>query len=61
MGVKLGLQTLRDERRLREFENRVLRKIFGSKKEWSRENFILRSFMICTPPRNCGGEKINKN
>jgi hypothetical protein len=32
MGVKLGLQTLRDERRPREFENRVLRKIFGSKR-----------------------------
>jgi hypothetical protein len=29
MGVKLGLLTLREERRLRMFENRVLRRIFG--------------------------------
>jgi hypothetical protein len=32
MGVKLGL-TLRDERRLSVFENRVLRRIFGHKRE----------------------------
>jgi hypothetical protein len=40
MGVKLG-STLREEHRLRVFENRVLRKIFGLKKdevkgEWRR-------------------------
>jgi hypothetical protein len=29
MGVKLGLLTLREEYRLRVFENRVLRRIFG--------------------------------
>jgi hypothetical protein len=33
MGVKLGLLTLREEHRLRVFENRVLRRIFGSKRD----------------------------
>jgi hypothetical protein len=32
MGVKLG-HTLREERRLRVFENRLLRRIFGSKRD----------------------------
>jgi hypothetical protein len=31
--VKLGLVTLREEHRLRLFENRVLRRIFGSKRD----------------------------
>jgi hypothetical protein len=34
------------------FENRVLMRIFGPKRDevtGSGENFILRSFMICTP------------
>ena len=37
---------LREERRLRVFENRVLRKIFGSKRDevqGSGENYIMRS------------------
>jgi hypothetical protein len=33
MDVKLGLLTLREEHRLRMFENRVLRRIFGPKRE----------------------------
>jgi hypothetical protein len=33
MGVKLGLLTLREEHGLRVFENRVLRRIFGPKKD----------------------------
>ena len=33
MGVKLGRNVLRKERRLRVFENRVLRRIFGSKRD----------------------------
>jgi hypothetical protein len=33
MGVKLGLFTLREEHRQRVFENRVLRRIFGSQRE----------------------------
>jgi hypothetical protein len=45
--------TLREERRLRVFENRVLRRIFGPRRhevtgEW-RKNYIMRSLMICTP------------
>jgi len=42
---------LREERRLRLFENRVLRRIFGPKRDevtGSGENDILRSLMICT-------------
>jgi hypothetical protein len=33
MGVKLGSLTLREEHRLRVFENRVLMRIFGPKRE----------------------------
>jgi len=50
--------TLREERRLRMFENRVLRRIFGPKRdevtgEW--ENYIMRSLIFCTPhPILCG-------
>jgi hypothetical protein len=37
------------EHRLRMFENRVLRKIFGLQRdEGSGEDYIMRSFMICT-------------
>jgi hypothetical protein len=42
---------LREDRRLRVFENRVLRRLFGSKREdvkGSEENYIMRSLMICT-------------
>jgi hypothetical protein len=40
---------LREERRLRVLEKRVLRKIFGLKKEQgSGEDYIVRSLMICT-------------
>jgi hypothetical protein len=41
---------LREERRLRVFENRVLRRIFGPKRDGvarSGENYIMRSLMIC--------------
>jgi hypothetical protein len=43
---------LREERRLRVFENRVLRRIFGPRREEeTREwkNYIMRSLMVCTP------------
>ena len=41
MGVKLGRLTLREEGRLRVFENKVLRRIFGPRRdevtgEWRR-------------------------
>jgi hypothetical protein len=45
---------LREKRRLRVFENRVLRRIFGPKREEvirSGENYIMRSLMICAPYR----------
>jgi hypothetical protein len=43
----------REERRLRVFENRLLRKMFGTKRdeetgEW--RNYISKSFVICTLP-----------
>ena len=43
---------MREERRLRVFENRVLRGIFGPKRDGvtgSGEIYIMRSLMICTP------------
>jgi hypothetical protein len=46
-----GYLTLREEHRLRVFENRVLR-IFGPKRDEVREvgeNYIMRSFITCTP------------
>jgi hypothetical protein len=44
--------TLREKRRLRVSENRVLIRIFGLKRNevaWDKENYIRRSLMICTP------------
>jgi hypothetical protein len=43
---------LREERRLRVFESRVLRRIFEPKRvevAADGENYIMRSLMICTP------------
>jgi hypothetical protein len=43
--------TLREERRQRVFENRVLRRIFGPKRDevtGNGETYIMRSLMICT-------------
>ena len=44
--------TLREERRLRVFENRVLRRIFGPKRDeitGNGETYIMRSLMIFIP------------
>jgi hypothetical protein len=44
--------TLREERRLRVFENRVLRKMLGPKRDavtGTGRDCIIRSLMICTP------------
>ena len=44
--------TLREERRLRVFENRVLRRVFGPKRDevtGNRENYIRRSLGIFNP------------
>jgi len=57
--------TLREERRLRLFENRVLRRIFGPRRdevtgEW--KNYIMRSLMIFVLiTQYCSGDKIEKN
>jgi len=50
-GCETWWLTLTEERRLRVFENRVLRRIFGPKRERSQgngEDYIMRSLMICT-------------
>jgi len=52
-GCEISSFTIREERRLRVFENRVLRKIFGLKRdevkgEW-KKNYTMKSLMICTP------------
>ena len=50
--------TLREELRLRVFENRVLKRVFGPKRDevtGNGENYIMRSLVICTPcPILCG-------
>ena len=50
-GCETWSLTLRQEHRLRVFENRVLRRIIGPKRdkvtgEW--RNYIMRSLVICT-------------
>jgi hypothetical protein len=47
--------TLREEHRLRVFENRVLRRIFGPKRDevtGEGENCIMRNFITCTPHKH---------
>jgi hypothetical protein len=41
---------LREKHRVRVFENRVLSRIFGSKRKWpgAGEDCIMRSFITCT-------------
>ena len=57
-GCETWSLTLREERRLRVFENRVLRRVFGPKRDEvteNGENYIMRSLMICIPyPILCG-------
>jgi hypothetical protein len=57
-GCETWSLTLREERRLRVFENRVLRRVFGPKRDEEQgngENYIMRSLVICTPyPILCG-------
>jgi hypothetical protein len=51
-GCETWSLTLREERRLRGFEERVLRKVFGSKEDevtGGGEDYITRSFMIYNP------------
>jgi len=57
-GCETWSLTLREERRLRVFENRVLRRVFGPERDevtGNGENYIMRSLVICTPyPILCG-------
>ena len=51
-GCETWSLTLREERRLRVFENKVLRRIFGPKRDEVTgfgENYIMKSLMMCTP------------
>ena len=54
-GFETWSLTLRDERRLRVFENRVLRRVFGPKRDevtqGNIENYIMKSLVICTSYR----------
>jgi hypothetical protein len=50
-GCETWFLTLREEQRLRVFENRLLRRIFGPKREkWqeAEEDYKMRSFITCT-------------
>ena len=57
-GCETWSLTLREERRLTVFENRVLRRLFGPKRDevtGNGENYIMRSVVICIPyPILCG-------
>jgi len=51
-GCKTWSFTMREERKLKVFENRVLKGIFGPKRDevtGNGENYTMRSLMICTP------------
>ena len=64
-GCETWSLTLREERKLRVFENRVLRRIFGPRRdevtgEWRRlHNEELNDFLLLT--QYCAGDKIEKN
>ena len=57
-GCETWSLTLMEERRLRVFENRVLRRVFGPKRDEEQgngENYVTRSLGIVTPyPILCG-------
>ena len=57
-GFEAWSLALREESRLRVFENRVLRRVYGLKRDevtGNGENYIMRSLVICTPyPVLCG-------
>jgi len=57
---------LREERRLRVFENRMLRRMFGSKRdevtgEWRKLNNTELNDLYSSPKMYCLGDKIEKN
>ena len=62
-GCETWLLTLRAERRLRLFDNRVLWRIFGCKRvkvagEWRK---LRNELMICKATKYCSGDQIKKN
>jgi len=64
-GCETWSLTLREEHRLRVFENRMLRKIFGPKTdqvtgEWNRLSNKELCDLYCSP-QFCSGDKIEKN
>jgi len=57
-GCETWSLTMREERKLRVFENRVLRRILGPKRDevtGSGEKYIMNSIMICTAHTIFGG------
>jgi hypothetical protein len=61
-GCETWSLTLREEHRLRVFENRVLRRIFGPKRDegtGNGGNYTMRNFIICTHP-NISSDRSNQ-
>jgi len=55
---------LREERRVRVFENRVLRRILWPERNEVKgggENYLMRSLMTVLLTQYCSGDKIEKN
>jgi len=53
-GCETWSLTLREKRGLKVFENMVLRRLYGPKRDevtGNGENYIMKSLMICTPYR----------
>ena len=62
-GCETWSLTFKEEHRLRVFENSVMRRIFGPRRDGvrgSREKYIMRSLMICSHPYFLG-DQIEKN
>jgi len=56
-GCETSLPTLREKSRLRVFENRLLRRIFGpQQKQGSVENCIMKRLTICTLTQHFSGD-----
>jgi len=56
--------TFREKHRLRVFENRVLRRIFGPKRDeitGSREKYVMKSLMIFSHHPHFSGDQIEEN
>ena len=63
-GCETWSLTLKKERRPRVFENRVLRRLFGPKRDevtGNGENYIVRSLGSLLPTQYCAGGKIENN